>query len=1275
MARTVVGAGTIDHEARRRKMMTTAEAVEGMADAGLFEILAARSLRELDDDCRAVAHFGVNEAGKTIANPVDGFCRVPSSDPPRFVMLAFTLTAREGLERKWLFDHTNAPRAKTATAADDGDLIKATREVASIRAAHPTATFIVYLCTNRRLDTDLMHPVYDAATRLGVEVRFLDQSRLRDFLDANPVGQWLRQEHLRIQADQVSLPLLQHISKPSVEGHAAELLLASVDQIVPTAAADHAATAIRNPAVALHLLVGPSGVGKSVIGQDLLRRHTAQGGASLWIPGEVAETAATLAEGIEKALCSLHPRLGAGAGQATLRLVTTDHPLLLVIDDINRSNHPTRLLQKLIGWSRPPSPGGGEALVPRNPVRIVCPVWDSYWMPLRQLYESLGWIRWHGVGAMTRPEAMNCLRHAMAERAELLTSEELDGFAECLGDDPILLGLFGRMLREDPNTNPNALAEDVLGRLVARSVGELALRHSRPDRHYASALKRVAKEMIREKALYPSWADLELWLRGDGPAFEAVGQLAAQGHVCRLIERGGVAGFEFRHDRILEHHLAAAAAEMVCGEGDDPADACDPFFTTVLGRAAARTDLPEHALDHIETDLPNSLVAAVPFLPLGPSSYANRLVRRAKEWLARKDSITSRRWDALRTLADSRSPRVLEVTEGVTEDLWLLQARLRNGDALAGSRAFAISRRFHPASSYAWLESLIGQAKAHHFTRMVDDLCQLLAADGQDDQARSGALCLAGYLGDPRLAEAVRSAWAKASDRQAILLPALWAGLRCSGQAAAGVLGPMMDAVLDLLEEEGRPGYSSREALLAELRFTTHHGFAEPVLVYLVELGRSDERHRGTVLPLLYDIDHPIAIGYVARELAAEQHRAEQGGGVSFWSITWGDRWRRRDQDGVLPLSATSLAELRRIWEDGNSPDWLRDYTFTLWSSHVHDLSALQAVPDSSRHIQQAVWQRALLGDREVVPRVLTNLTGDRRWLQVLAAVWTPEVELALDAALNEAAGDPTLEVNPWANALYTLSDLLRDIPADAAERLLTRHWGSLRRIPLFIQVALYLATPGSLALAEEALASGEVVGDPFRHIDHRFGFFDQGRMDRLTERHLATLRPYLDRVSDICLDNMTEFCRRFGLWGWAIQYLEPECRRRAQTASPEHGGGPADIVRVARHWFPTDEELLGDLDQIEREDPRYHEGRIWAWWEHSIERGDPVDRPPRLLGQWLRQTPSLPRFKIVSIALRVRGSRKDLDILRGHQVEAAPGEARSILADVEFAVMRRSLD
>src|SRR3954452_11244862 len=127
--------------------MTTAETLEGLTDAGQFEILATRVLRLIDADSKAVVHAGVNAQGKTIANPVDGFCLVPGSNPPRYVMTAFTLNAVAGLTEKWLFDHTNYQptgrrKGPPPTAADDGDLTKAARKAAEIRAVHPTARFV-----------------------------------------------------------------------------------------------------------------------------------------------------------------------------------------------------------------------------------------------------------------------------------------------------------------------------------------------------------------------------------------------------------------------------------------------------------------------------------------------------------------------------------------------------------------------------------------------------------------------------------------------------------------------------------------------------------------------------------------------------------------------------------------------------------------------------------------------------------------------------------------------------------------------------------------------------------------------------------------------------------------------------------------------------------------------------------------------------------------------------------------------------------------------------
>jgi hypothetical protein len=189
------------------EMSNTAQKIEGISDVGAFETLAIRVLREIDEDCEAIIHLGINAAGKTIPGPVDGFGRVPDSNPSKYVTAAFTTTGAAKLELKWLGDgrvSSTSPRkgsSKTRKKTkqhvfEPPDLIKAAENAKPIRAADPNAHFIVYLCTNRRLDNELMKRVLTVAARLKLEVRFLEQTRLRDFLDTKPEGQWLRHEHV-----------------------------------------------------------------------------------------------------------------------------------------------------------------------------------------------------------------------------------------------------------------------------------------------------------------------------------------------------------------------------------------------------------------------------------------------------------------------------------------------------------------------------------------------------------------------------------------------------------------------------------------------------------------------------------------------------------------------------------------------------------------------------------------------------------------------------------------------------------------------------------------------------------------------------------------------------------------------------------------------------------------------------------------------------------------------------------------------------------------------
>ena len=243
-----------------------------------------------------------------------------------------------------------------------------------------------------------MMNVDERAAELQLDVAFLEQSRLRDFLDTTPLGQWLRLEHLGIEADLLSRPLLQTLCGKNLESYLAEVLLTAADTIIHTRAAESAAQVVNELAPTLFFLAGPSGAGKSVAALQVLQHHATAGGIALWIPPHVAEHAISISYVIDTVFASLHPRLSQTAGYDALGFARADHPLLLVIDDLNRSANPEQLIAKLFGWSAAASRFEAGAAPSSSAIRLLCPIWDSY-------LESHGrsdhtWVRTLRVGPM-----------------------------------------------------------------------------------------------------------------------------------------------------------------------------------------------------------------------------------------------------------------------------------------------------------------------------------------------------------------------------------------------------------------------------------------------------------------------------------------------------------------------------------------------------------------------------------------------------------------------------------------------------------------------------------------------------------------------------------------------------------------------------------------------------------------------------------------------------------------------------------------------------------
>ncbi len=269
----------------------------------------------------------------------------------------------------------------------------------------------------------------------------------------------------------------------------------------------------------------------------------------------------------------------------------------------------------------------------------------------------------------------------------------------------------------------------------------------------------------------------------------------------------------------------------------------------------------------------------------------------------------------------------------------------------------------------------------------------------------------------------------------------------------------------------------------------------------------------------------------------------------------------------------------------------------------------------------------------------------------------------------------PELAANPSSNEHYGLAQLLRDIPVETAERLLIRHWAGLKSVPLFIQAALYIGTDGCRALVPRSAAGNRSRADSFKHISSFFGFQESGLSDRITIRHLETLLPYLSQLDDIAIGSIAVHCRRFGQWDWAVQYIQPELRRRAQTAPRKLDDHPPYVVRMALHLFPTDEELVAELDRIEQEQQSRHRGSLSVFWENSIERGDDPNRPIKVLEDWVRRSPTSDRVRIAAMAVAGQGKRSDIQIVRRYYDPTTHCELAPCIADMEYAVRRRSLE
>lgn len=1221
--------------------MKTEEHLEAITDDGKFEKLATAILSKADKNYEAIIHFGINAQGKTITSPNDGFCKVPYSSPPHFLWAQHTTTERKKLRAKWL-DET------------DGDLIKAAKSAEQLRKEFPDGKFTVILSTNQRIPTEPNEPdllaeaVYKKAKELDVEAIIWEQSRYARFLDSYRDGQWFRKEFFGTEAQMLSEFLLADLSKISLANYTQvtnpeNWILRQID--------NHLWDRRNRQSYKLVLLVGESGFGKSAAAYRLLRKHIEAGGYGFHIPESIIQESISLDEALQQILTKLYHSLLSQEATRIPEIIPSGSPFIIVVDDINQTNDPTRFIRKLVGWAK-------------QPFLIVCPVWPRYWQikqnpqdeSIEQNPQDKSNVYTLAIERMLEEEGREAVETVVRASGFGFSKLNIRRIAGQLRYDPLLIGYFGELLSNAKEDDIENLVENVIQNFIKECISNKKYFAS----EYEKALARLVTFMLKYKNLSPNWNDeIRAWFQADPESIDILRDLCNQGKLCR-VEDGK---FKFQHDRLLYHFLVESMTDFLNNPSENSDVLFEPYYAEIIGQALLRVPQDESFLGEMLEKLPLALVSAVRYMGEPHSEYQKTIIRGVTSWVKYRGQHTaipeSVRGEVANSFINTDSPVVLEIVNNSfgLEVPWLSDwARFRNGDAAGGVKYCRIAGMERHKGNF-W-EELVEHARQYHREELIKGLQELFESLESDTDFRS-ALILAGFLGLPELQEGIANCWGQLTDKSKCFTEMLWAAFRCSSNISeSDLLNSMMTYWATLPDVDESKRIERREIIAGRLGSVLAPDTDQNLVDYLILQSSKHKVLRHPIGHICGLIDLPDSIEFAVHTCTEKD--------IQKRPCSIETNWASFDQP---KLSSQSVLRLWQLWNMSENSGSVRKLAFHLWLENLDRdtndiLAAMSPISSSEPFFDEAIWERTRLNDITCVPDLLSLLRSDTRLFRVAHLVWCDEIRLVAEKYLKSFEESIPKDFSGGRlNEHYFVAKLLRMVPTEDAETLLAKYWGHLRYSRLFVQCALFVGTLGCLTLAKGAIDEYPDNVDPFEHIDQFFGVFGFGHglsiettSPRITLQHIKNLQPYLHRLDETALGSFASVCYLLG--DEAIEWCEKSF--------------PEPIVEGCRKKYrPTDEDLVQILEAYSKQ----HLNMISHWLEGFKQRNDPRN-PVEILDKWLKVDPDFWKLKAAARCIEEIGTRKDLKIL-----EVSPRDLPEnhwlfsrVKENAKFAVYRRTL-
>jgi hypothetical protein len=165
------------------------------------------------------------------------------------------------------------------------------------------------------------------------------------------------------------------------------------------------------------------------------------------------------------------------------------------------------------------------------------------------------------VDIMTPEESVSAIQAVAQTAGKELSVLEAKTLAKKLGNDPILIGLFGRLMSSTDHGELESHTENVIGEFVRSAISEVAASSDARlvEADYKVALSTLSTKMLMSRNIYPSWEDVQTWFDGSP---EPLRELIAHGKLFRKQTGDRHEKLTFRHDRIRDALLVVMVHDI-----------------------------------------------------------------------------------------------------------------------------------------------------------------------------------------------------------------------------------------------------------------------------------------------------------------------------------------------------------------------------------------------------------------------------------------------------------------------------------------------------------------------------------------------------------------------------------------------------------------------------------------------------------------------------------------------------------------------------------------